>query len=257
MTRRNRLLAATCVIALGVGATEIRPAYALFGMGDVVFDPSVFAQVEQQATTGLHQLEQIGQGVNVARSQLTQLTTFYQSFAHITDISGLASVLNSPLVQSAMPGQVADIERQLSGTGQFTGRLASLVQQFRGQNLIYTPASGTWGFQSVSNAANSTAGQMAAAESLYQAATQRINGFQELKDRIATSSDPKTTLDLQARLLAEQGQAQATAGQAQALQIWQSAQDRNEREQADQAWRQAAHNLTVNAEAAASSAGRH
>ena len=59
MRSRTKGLAAVTMVAVGLTCSIARPAYALFGVGDIVFDPSVFNQVVQQAKNGLQQLQQL------------------------------------------------------------------------------------------------------------------------------------------------------------------------------------------------------
>lgn len=249
---RCRPLAAAALLAVLGSAVMPRPAHALFGVGDVVFDPSVFAQVVQQAKTGLQQLQELEQNGQILTNQLMQLRTFYESFAHLTDISQLASILQTPAVMNPLP-QVTEFEGMLSGSG-FTGQLGSLVQQFVGRNRAYAPTGTDWQAQEMLRSANITAGQMALGNQLYDSASQRIQGLSELKGRLATASDPKETLDLIARTNVENGLAQAQALQGQSLIIMQQAQQQAERERAAEAFRQGADQLVTTAQSAASRA---
>ena len=197
MARRHHLAAAAIAVTLGCAAVP-RPAHALFGAGDVVFDPSVFGQVVQQAKNGLQQLQQLEQNGQILTNQLMQLRTFYSAFAHLTDISQLASILRTPTVMNPLP-QITQLEGMLSGNG-FTGQLGSLVQQFVNQNRAYTPTGTDWQAQEMLRTANVTASQMALGNQLYSSAAERIQGLSELEGRLATSSDrTKETLDLIAR----------------------------------------------------------
>ena len=251
MARRHHLAAAAIAVTLGCAAVP-RPAHALFGAGDVVFDPSVFGQVVQQAKNGLQQLQQLEQNGQILTNQLMQLRTFYEFFAQLTDISQLASILRAPTVMNPLP-QITQLEGMLSGNG-FTGQLGSLVQQFVNQNRAYAPTGTDWQAQEMLRTANVTASQMALGNQLYSSAAQRIQGLSELEGRLATSSDPKETLDLIARTNVENGLAQAQALQGQSLAIMQQAQQQTEQQRAAEAFRQGADQLVTTAQSAASRA---
>src|SRR5947208_5268433 len=60
------------VIAL-VSASLVRPAFAIFGIGDIVFDPSNYAQAVQQLLQLEQQYAQLVQTYQVIRSQYEQL----------------------------------------------------------------------------------------------------------------------------------------------------------------------------------------
>ena len=182
MSRRRPLIATAIAVILG-GTIAPQRAQALFGAGDVVFDPSVFAQVVQQAKNGLQQLQQLEQNGQILTNQLTQLRSFYQSFAQLTDVSQLASILQTPAVINPLP-QVTQLEGMLSGNG-FTGQLGSLVQQFVNQNRVYAPTGTDWQAQEMLRTANVTASQMALGNQLYSSAAQRIQGLTELEARLS------------------------------------------------------------------------
>jgi hypothetical protein len=149
--------------------------------------------------------------------------------------------------------QITQLEGMLSGNG-FTGQLGSLVQQFVHQNQAYAPTGTDWQAQEMLRSANITAGQMALGNQLYSSAQQRIQGLSELEASLATSSDPKETLDLIARSNIENGVAQAQALQGQSLFIMQQAQQQAEQQREAEALRQGADQLVTTAQSAANQA---
>ena len=46
-----------CLIAGGLLLATATPGFALFGVGDIVFDPTSYASLVSQATTALNQLQ--------------------------------------------------------------------------------------------------------------------------------------------------------------------------------------------------------
>jgi type IV secretion system protein VirB5 len=171
----------------------------------------------------------------------------------LTDVSQLASILQTPAVMNPLP-QVTQLEGMLSGNG-FTGQLGSLVQQFVNQNRVYAPTGTDWQAQEMLRTANVTASQMALGNQLYSSAAERIQGLTELEARLSTASDPKETLDLIARSNIENGLAQAQALQGQSLVIMQQAEQQAEQQRENEAMRQGADQLVAAAQSAARSAG--
>ena len=149
--------------------------------------------------------------------------------------------------------QITQLEGVLSGNG-FTGQLGGLVRQFITQNQVYAPAGTDWQAQEIARNTNITAGQMALGSQLYSGASQRIEGYSQLEDSLATSATPKQTLDLIARSNIENGIAQSQALQAQSVMIQQQATQQAKQQRQEEAYRQGADQLASAAQTAASSA---
>lgn len=198
----------------------------------VVFDPSVFGQVLQEARQGLQQLQQLQQDGQILEDQYQQLHAFYQSFAQLTNVSQLASMLESPSVMDPLP-QVTQLESMLSGEG-FTGDLGTLVGQFEQQNQVFDPSGTDWQAQEMRRDATITADQEALGNTLYNGAFQRIEGMDQLNSALAVSEDPKQTLDLIARANIENGIVQSQEVQAQSVAIMQRAQHEAEQQRDEQ-----------------------
>jgi hypothetical protein len=219
-----------------------------------VFDVATFGQLVQQAETGIQQLNTLRNALNVNQQQLTQLTSFYQSFAHLTNATQFAPTLLQQSTINPLP-EVAQIEAALRGQGVgFTGNLGGSIATLLAKIQIYKPTGTDFAATQMNNAALASAGQMAAAQQLYSSSTQRIKGLQQLQAQLGNSSDPKQTLDLTARATIENGLAQAQTNQGLALSVLQQAQQATQQQQADQMWRQNAEALAAAARAAASAA---
>lgn len=245
---RAVLLAGSTITALALSGAH--PAQAQMA----VFDMASFGQLVQSAQNGIRQLETLKDTLNVSQQQLTQLTSFYQSFAHLTDVTQFAPTLLQQSTINPLP-DVAQIEAALRGEGVgFTGNLSGSITTLLAQIQVFAPTGNDFAAQQMNNAALASAGQMAAAQQLYSSSTQRIQGLQKLQSQLATSSDPKQTLDLTARATIENGLAQAQTNQGLALSVFQQAQQAAQQQQADQTWRQNAEALAAQARAAASTA---
>jgi len=215
------------VLAFGLVATSHQAAAQA-----IVFDPSVFGQVLQEARQGLQQLQQLQEDGQILENQYQQLHAFYQSFAQLTNVSQLASLLESPSVMDPLP-QVAQLESMLSGEG-FTGDLGTLVGQFEQQNQVFDPSGTDWQAEEMRRDATITADQEALGNTLYNGASQRIEGTDQLNSALAISEDPKQTLDLIARANIENGIVQSQEVQAQSIAIMQRAQQEAERQRNEQ-----------------------
>jgi type IV secretion system protein VirB5 len=245
---RSYLVAGCAITALAIAAP--RPARAQMA----VFDVATFAQLVQEAENGVQQLSTLKNTLSVNQQQLTQLTSFYQSFAHLTNASQLAPTLLQQSTINPLP-QVAQMEAALRGEGVgFTGNLGGSITTLLAKIQVYKPTGTDFAATQMNNAALASAGQMAAAQQLYSSSTRRIQGLQQLQSQLGNSSDPKQTLDLTARATIENGLAQAQTNQGLALSVLQHAQQATQQEQADQTWRQHAESLATQARTAASAA---
>lgn len=200
---RLRLLASSAALALA--AATPRPAHALFGVGDLVFDPTAFTNAVQQ----LAQMEQ----------QLAQLEQTYQALAHTTGVNSLAPSLGLPSVQDPL-GSVAQLPGLLSGTS-----LGGAAQQFLGANRYYQPQGNDFTALELQRRAQATANVQAIAQQNLQATQDRLAGLQDLQAQIDASPTTQDMGAIQARLAAESNFIQTQQAQAQQLALLQRAQE--------------------------------
>lgn len=88
------------LIAGGLLLATTMPSFALFGMGDIVFDPTSYASLVSQATTALNQFHTIENNVtHFSFKQQWQTTLNALENAHVTntfgETSGFSAALNS------------------------------------------------------------------------------------------------------------------------------------------------------------------
>ena len=243
MTRLRHLLFATTAIGVFV-AISPRAAHAQMA----VFDSASFGQLIQEAEHGTQQIAQLEQVITINKNQLTELFTLYSSFSHLTNATQLAPLLLTESTIHSLP-EMAQLEGLLRGQG-FTGTLASQAQGMLAKIQVYRPTGTDFAATQMNTAAQATAGQMAAAETLYNSNSERITGLQNLMTGLGGSADPKQTADIGARATIEGGYAQAQANQVMSLQVMQKAQEDSQQQQQDQAWRQGAENLVAQAKSA-------
>lgn len=193
----------------------------------IVFDPQAVAQQMQQLQSQMQQLATL-------RSQLDQAQQLYGSLNRLTDVSSVAALLSRPEIRSALPSGSQEIQSLFSGTG--GGSLGSAAGSRLAGNSHYTSAGNDFYSQEIARLARSTAGGQSLAQGIYDAATKRMEGLEQLRQRLGTSSSAKEVLDLQARIQAEQGFLQIDTLRMQALAQLQQAeiavsQQRREEEQ--------------------------
>ena len=236
------LLSSTAIGLLAVIAAA--PAHAQMA----VFDSASFGQLIQEAAHGAQQITELEQVITVNQNQLTELFTLYSSFSHMTNATQLAPMLLEESTIHSLP-EMAQLEGLLRGQG-FTGTLASQAQAMLAKIQTYRPTGTDFAATQMNTAAQATAGQMTAAETIYNSNTQRVNGLQDMMTQLGSSADPKQTADIQARVEIENGYAAAQSNQIQALQVMQKAQEDAQQQQQDQNWRKGAEGLAAEATAA-------
>lgn len=214
--RRMHILAAAAIVALS--AATPRLAHAILGAGDIVFDPTVYAEA-------ILQYEQLVQ-------QLQQLEQTYVTLARQVETGNLAGVLNSPLLRNAMPGfgQTAGL---LHGTGQFAG-----AEQFITQNQYYRPQGTDFTATEMLRAAQGIANIQAMAQRNLQSLEQRIEGLGELKDQIDGVTSNGDIAAVHSRIASEQTFVATQAAQALQLQVMLMAQAQVNQQRIDQKMRQ-------------------
>jgi len=214
--RRMHILAAAAIVALSTATP--RPAHAILGAGDIVFDPTVYAEA-------ILQYEQLVQ-------QLQQLEQTYTTLARQVETGNLAGILNSPLLRNAMPGygQTAGL---LHGNGQFAG-----AEQFMTQNRYYRPQGTDFTATEMLRTAQGIANIQAIAQRNLQSLEQRIEGLGELKDQIDGVTSNGDIAAVHSRIASEQTFVATQAAQASQLQVMLMAQSQVNQQRIDQKMRQ-------------------
>jgi hypothetical protein len=222
MTRRKCLVATVTLLGPCVTAP---PAHALFGVGDVVFDPSVFAQTVMT-------VQQLSNQLAVLQQQYNQLVQTYQAIAHLPDetLQSLAAQLNTQQFRTPITTDPAAIVSAIAGLGS----VAASAQQFLQQNSIYAAPGRDFVATQLGLRGNSVAAVQGMVNDLYASATQHARALQVLEGQLNGAPDSKAVQDIGARIQMEQAHLQTRQIQAQTLIAFQDAQQRNEDTQRDQ-----------------------
>ncbi|MGR4928221.1 type IV secretion system protein [Bradyrhizobium sp. CAR08] len=191
--RMAAMLASASVAALLIAS----PAAA-----EIVFDPNVFARQFEQLTELKKQVDTLTSQLKVAQDQLNQAKQLYDSFNKRTNANEIGALLNTPQFRKTLPQQFSEIERLVAGQG---GNFADAIDHYLTQNRAYAGNSGNSYYQSeLDRIARQTGAKHSMGQAVYDTASQRIDALEELRTRISSATDVKETLDLSARLQAEQ-----------------------------------------------------
>ena len=224
------LKALPAVLLVGVlSFAGIRPAHAQFAVIDVA-----------ALTQLVNQLRQLEQEVQTAKSQLLQAQSEY---AAITGNRGMQNLLSGTL-RNYLPTDFTQLSQVMNGSSASFPALASSITSLINSNAILSASQ-------VASLSPSEQAQLAAARqnpALLAAMSQtalansssRFAELQTLISAIGTATDQKASLDLTARITAEQGMLQNEATKIQILyqvaqsQEWARAQRVREQALADQ-----------------------
>jgi type IV secretion system protein VirB5 len=204
--RMLKALSLAAVIAGSAGAAQAQM---------VVIDPSAIAkQIEQ--------LQQMVQQLNTMKQQLDQAQQLYGSLNKLTDVNSVASLLNNPQIRNALPKEFSQIESLFKGNG--TGTFGNLATSYASSNQSYSSPGNDFYAQELAKLNKTNAAAQSLAQSIYEGASKRMDGIEQLRQRLSSASDAKDVLDLQARLQAEQAFLQTDLLRMQGLRMIQQAQ---------------------------------
>jgi type IV secretion system protein VirB5 len=188
-----------------------------------------------------HQLEQLVEARNqlqALQQQITQAQQLYASVNQLTNMGDIASALNNPAIRRALPSDFASAERALMGTG--NGSFGTNASTERAANEVYTRPLGDNDFYAteVKRTQNANAGQISVGQGMYEAASKRIDGLEELRAQIGQADSAAAKADLGNRIQLESAMLQADMLRMQGLAMVQQAhikvQDQRGRERFDQ-----------------------
>jgi len=183
----------------------------------------------------IESIAQLKSQLDTLNQQLQQAQQLYGSLNKITNMADVASLLNEPSIRKALPQDFNAIETLFKGTG--SGVFGSSASKFLQDNSTYRTDANDFYAQELSRIQNQNAGQMSLGQQIYDAATKRIEGIDELRQKISGAADAKDVADLQARLQAETAFLQSDVLRMQALQMVQQAQVQVDEQRKAEDWR--------------------
>ncbi|HEV7284004.1 MAG TPA: P-type DNA transfer protein VirB5 [Kaistia sp.] len=213
-------MAAAAFLALSAGAAGAQ--------GIAVIDQSAILKHIESITQLKSQLDALNQ-------QITQAEQLFGSLNKLTNMADVASLLNKPEIRKALPQDFAAIESLFSGNG--SGVFGDAASKFLESNSTYQTSANDFYTQELARIQNRNAGQMSLGQQIYDAATKRIDGIDQLRQQISSASDAKDIADLQARIQAESAFLQTDLLRMQGLQMVQQTQAQVEGQRNAEDWR--------------------
>ncbi|QKK33441.1 P-type DNA transfer protein VirB5 (plasmid) [Rhizobium indicum] len=204
------------------------PVGTASAQGIPVIDETAIAKQIESITQLKSQLDTLNQ-------QLQQAQQLYASLNKVTNMADVAGLLNDPSIRKALPQDFDAIEGLLKGSG--TGAFGTSASKFLENNSTYRTDANDFYAQELARAQNRNAGQMSLGQQIYDTATKRIDGIDQLRQQISSAADAKDIADLQARLQAETAFLQTDVLRMQALQMVQQAQVQIDDQRKAEDWR--------------------
>ena len=189
------------IVALALASTGGSSAsWAQAGPGIPTFDVSTYAQTLATVKNTLAAVEQ-------AKAQVAEAQRLYASMNKLTNVNGIATVLNDSAVRNVLPAEARDMTKLMSGdlssTGAVGDRAKTILDQYR-VDVGLSSSDADQGYQAAIDRTNGQAATQAAiADTAYDVANQRTRGLEELRTSLDSATDAKEVMDLQARIAAE------------------------------------------------------
>lgn len=184
----------------------------------------------------IESIAQLKSQLDALNQQLQQAQQLYGSLNKITNMADVASLLNDSSIRKALPQDFNAIESLFKGSG--SGVFGDSASKFLESNSTYRTSADDFYAQELSRIQSKNAGQMSLGQQIYDAATKRIDGIDELRQKISSAADAKDIADLQARLQAETAFLQTDVLRMQGLQMVQQAQVQVDDQRKAEDWRQ-------------------
>ncbi|KQT62248.1 MULTISPECIES: P-type DNA transfer protein VirB5 [unclassified Aureimonas] len=215
------------VVAMMV-ATVTAPVKSAAAQGIPVIDQTAILKQIESITQLKSQLDALNQ-------QISQAEQLYGSLNKLTDMADVANLLNRPEIRKALPEDFASIEGLLKGTGE--GVFGESATRHLDENTSYRSEAEDFYAKELTRTQKRNAGQITLGEQIYDAATKRIDGIDQLRKKIGSAGDAKEIADLQARLQAESAFLQTDVLRMQGLQMMQQAQVQVDEQHKAEDWR--------------------
>lgn len=212
-----------------LAAAVVLTASGVAGQGIPVIDQTAILK-------HIESIAQLKSQLDALHQQIEQAQQLYGSLNKLTDMADVASVLNDPTIRKALPSDFAAIEGLLKGEG--TGVFKDSASKFLEGNSTYRTDADDFYAKELARVQKKNAGQMSLGQQIYDAATKRVDGIDQLREKISTASDAKEIADLQARLQAEQAFLQTDVLRMEGLRMVQQAQNQVDEQRKAEDWRQ-------------------
>jgi hypothetical protein len=264
MTRAELRLPMACLLAsTTLSAFMFAPGIRAAGI-PVIDAIAVATGTEHHLETIVQWGSSLKQGAETIRngySMIRQGEQIYNQFTRATDLASYGAAIQSTVVRVPMPAGSEEVRSALAGISGFAAgggfTLQGAYNALMASNAVYLPTTNDPNARRLREEASSNAAQLTLATQAYESSARRIEGIEELQRRIGQPGmGAAERMDLQARLQAEQGYAQAHTNQLLSIQLQQAAEAARQRQQNEQRQRQSADEVMRWAEGVIDSRGR-
>nr|WP_314187884.1 type IV secretion system protein [uncultured Brevundimonas sp.] len=190
----------------------------------LVHDPRSLAQMIQDARTAIEQLDSL-------KAQVQQGQELFASLNELSNVNAIAERLGLPEIRNPLP-DMATLRSAADGDLSALGELAERADAIRRETRVYTPDAPSAAAEALERAGARTARDLAIGETVDRAATDRLEGLEELRRALDTAPNARAVMDLNARLAAEQALIQNEQVRLQGLALTQAAEARLEDQRA-------------------------
>jgi type IV secretion system protein VirB5 len=206
-----RFVAAAAALALTLGASTAQAAM-------LVYDPTSYAKLIEQAKTALDQLNEL-------KSQVQQGQKLFESLNSGSGVAQIAAQLGAPGLREVLP-QATALAAAAKGDFSQLGAIGTRAEQIRAAARLYTAVTGDPRGADLEAAGQRAARDLALGEAVTTAGSQRLAGLETLQAAIDTAPNARAVLDLQARATTEQAMIANDQMRLQGLAMAQAAEDR-------------------------------
>ena len=206
------------VLATGVALTAAASAHA---QGIPVIDATAVAK-------HLEQISELQKQLQEARKIYDTANQLKESMNGITDIKDVAGLLNNSEFQQYLPQEYSQYSDAVNDL--IKGKVDGLSQKYDYYGRQGSSTANDYYNQELKRQKGETYQDMAVGEAVYNQASKRAEGLNELKDKLASASTPKEVMDLQVRISAESAFLQNDINRMQGLAMIQEARNRVDRQ---------------------------
>jgi len=205
-------LAAAATLALALATSTGAQAAML------VYDPTSYAKLIEQAKTALDQLNQL-------KSQVTKAQQLFDSLNTGSGIASIATELGVPGLREVLP-EVTALAAAAKGDLKDLGAIGERADAIRTAARLYTAVTGDPRGADLEAAGERAARDLALGEAIATAGAKRLKGLESINTALDDAPNARAVLDLQARAAAEQAMIANDQMRIQGLAISQAAEQR-------------------------------
>ena len=190
-------------IVMIISLFAVHPAFAILGMGDIVFDPS---GLYQQIANGMQEVAKMVEQIDQMKQQYEQMQASYNA---MTGARGLGDILNNPALKSYLPEDWRNVYDSIKSGGYagLTGSAKSIRDANRAVEICASIKDTNQKLACEREVAKAVQDKAFQAEA-YDKTKDRLKQIEDLMKRMSGTTDQKEALEVLGRLSAEQAMIQ-------------------------------------------------